>query len=62
MTREELVQVVRRASAMQGERLTLGCAEAFEVAAAHGVELLDVADVCNAHGIKLVRCQLGCFG
>ena len=44
-----------------GGRLTLSCADAFALAEDLGAELLDVARVCNKHGIKIAKCQLGCF-
>lgn len=42
---------------------TLTCAEAFGLADEHGVDLLDIARVCNANGkqVRLTKCQLGCF-
>ena len=41
--------------------LTLSCSEAFAVADEVGCDLPDVMRVCERIGIKIVRCQLGCF-
>ncbi len=40
----------------------LPCAEALAVAARLGVEPRVVGEAANALGIKIVECQLGCFG
>ncbi len=60
-SQEELVEIVKKASETRDDRLFLACAEAFKIAEQHGVELLDVARVCNKNKIKIVACQLGCF-
>ena len=42
---------------------TMTCADAFALAEKHGVDLLDIARICNANGkqVRLTKCQLGCF-
>ena len=40
----------------------LPCAEALAVAERLGVEPRVVGEAANALGIKIVDCQLGCFG
>ena len=39
----------------------LACPDAFRLAAEHGLELLDIARVCNKENIRFCKCQLGCF-
>ena len=59
--RDAVTKAVLKAAVERDGRQTLACAEAFKVAAAMGVELTDVARICNHYGIKIVACQLGCF-
>lgn len=59
---QELVSAVgNRATESEGKR-KLTCAEAFEIAQEFGVEVIEVGRVCNRQGIKIRKCQLGCFG
>jgi len=55
---ERVADAARQAAA---ER-RLSCAEALAIAERLGVEPLVVGEVANALGIKIVDCQLGCFG
>jgi len=55
---ERVAEAVRQAAA--GRRLP--CAAALAVAARLGVEPRVVGETANALGIKIVDCQLGCFG
>ncbi len=59
---EQLVRVVVEACDEQNGRKTLSCARALGLAKKHGVKPAEIGDVCNANGIKIVDCQLGCFG
>lgn len=61
MDGEKLERLVLAAATEVDGRPTLSCAEAFALADAHGVELLEIARICNEKKIKFVRCQLGCF-
>jgi hypothetical protein len=60
-TSEELKQLVLDASVEEKDRRILPCPIAFKLAEEHGVELLDIARICNNNKIKIVKCQLGCF-
>ncbi|MBM3318038.1 MAG: hypothetical protein FJY75_09325 [Candidatus Eisenbacteria bacterium] len=40
----------------------LPCRAALALAAELGVSPARIGKVCNAHGIRIVDCQLGCFG
>lgn len=61
MTTKDLVDIVSAACVMRNDKKVLPCEAAFELARQHGVELLDIARICNRKGIKVVQCQLGCF-
>ncbi len=39
----------------------LPCKRAFQLAEELKVSLKDIGDICNAEGIKIIHCQLGCF-
>lgn len=56
-----LALIQPRLGTRQDGKPSLDCAVAFELADAHGLELFDIARVCNQQGIKIARCQLGCF-
>ena len=61
MDSEALKAIVFKATFEEDGRRKLTCPDAFKLAAEHGVELLDIARVCNANDIRLCKCQLGCF-
>jgi hypothetical protein len=61
MDYEELKRLVFEAAYEEDGRTKLTCAQAFGLAEAHGVQLLDISRVCNREGIRFARCQLGCF-
>ena len=42
-------------------KLKLTCSTAFKIAEEQGVKLLDITKICNRDGIKISKCQLGCF-
>jgi len=56
-----LERILERAGAREDGTRTLDCAQAFALAEAHDLELMDIARVCNQEKIKIARCQLGCF-
>jgi hypothetical protein len=43
----------------EGETIT--CAECFEIADRTGVSRRVVGEAANRLGVRIVRCQLGCF-
>lgn len=58
----ELTQAVEDAvKVMRGGERRLTCAQALELAERFGVEPARVGKLCDAAGIKLRHCQLGCF-
>ncbi len=61
MEKDRLLEIVLAATTERDGRKVLACAEAFSLAAEHGVDLMDIARICNTHSIKFVHCQLGCF-
>ncbi|MBM4355851.1 MAG: hypothetical protein FJ109_19020 [Deltaproteobacteria bacterium] len=61
MDGERLLQIVLAATSERDGRRILPCETAFRLADEHGVDLKDIARVCNANDIKFVQCQLGCF-
>ncbi|MFP4056879.1 MAG: hypothetical protein ACLF0G_08415 [Candidatus Brocadiia bacterium] len=55
---EKLAQAVRR-RAREGR---LACAAAFAIAEELGLRRIEVGRAADALGVKIVDCQLGCFG
>ena len=44
-----------------GIEKSITCPEAFSIAAKFKISKKDIAEYCNANGIKIRGCQLGCF-
>jgi hypothetical protein len=55
---EALAREIRRRAADRH----LPCAVAFQIAEALDVPIGEVGDAANELGVKIVDCQLGCFG
>ncbi len=54
---EQLEEIIRQA--VEDDRLP--CTRAFQVAEELQVPVRVVGDACNRLGIRINRCQLGCF-
>jgi len=57
--KEQLVDAVLRSS--DGDRKTLSCTEAFDLARKYDVRLAEIGRICNDNKVKICKCQLGCF-
>jgi hypothetical protein len=44
-----------------GIEKSITCTEAFSIAAKFRIPKIEISEYCNAHGIKIRGCQLGCF-
>ena len=55
---EDKIRAAFDAEAVEKE---IYCAKAFEIADRYKVKKIEIAEYCNAHGIKIRGCQLGCF-
>jgi len=60
-TERQMAAAVLAASAEERGKTRLACADAFRIAAEFGVEPMAVARVCARKGIRIAKCQLGCF-
>jgi hypothetical protein len=61
MDKEELKKAVLEATFEEDGRTKLTCSEAFRLAEKLDVKLLDITRACNSQGIRICKCQLGCF-
>jgi hypothetical protein len=61
MKADELANIVTAAAIEIGGKKKLACSTAFELAEKHSVPLREIGESCNRNGIKIIRCQLGCF-
>jgi hypothetical protein len=52
---------IKKAFADVGIDKTITCPQAFAIAGEHKIPKMDLVAYCNAHGIKIRGCQLGCF-
>ncbi|MBN1655573.1 MAG: hypothetical protein JXA30_17530 [Deltaproteobacteria bacterium] len=61
-TKEGLVQLVLENCQEEGGKKRMSCEAAFELAKQHQIEIAAIGKVCDELKIKIVKCQLGCFG
>jgi hypothetical protein len=61
MTKKQIKAIVEAATFEKDGRIRLTCAEAFKIAKKHGISMKRIGQVCDKSGIRLCRCQLGCF-
>jgi len=60
MTEDVLNRIKDAATEIDGQG-KLPCKRAFQLAEELNLSLKDIGDICNAEGIKIIHCQLGCF-
>ena len=58
---ERLKGAVLAAAREERGHMRLRCAEAFRIAEEFGVKPGVVGGLCSREGIRISRCQLGCF-
>ncbi len=58
---QALVDAIMDKATGDDDSRKLRCADALELAAAHGVAPTAITRVCNKLKIKIRSCQLGCF-
>ncbi len=59
--KQEIIDAILEAITDRDGRKTLSCPQAFQIAERFDVSVRKIGDYCNAEGIKIVHCQLGCF-
>jgi hypothetical protein len=52
---------IEQAFKAEGIEKSITCPQAFSIAGKYTIHKKDIADYCNASGIKIRGCQLGCF-
>jgi len=57
----ELRNKIKKAATDIDGQGKLPCKRAFQLAEELNLSLKDIGDICNAEGIKIIHCQLGCF-
>ena len=61
MTDDIVAAVKEKAVQREDGRLVLSCAEAFALADRLGVSIGRIGAACDEKGVKIAKCQLGCF-
>ena len=61
MTKDSGQEKIKKAAVPVDGKLKLPCRRAFQLAEETGLSLKEIGDICNAEGIKIINCQLGCF-
>ena len=52
---------IEQAFKAEGITRSITCPQAFAIAGKFQIHKSEIAEYCNAHGIKIRGCQLGCF-
>lgn len=60
-TQKTLLDDVKQACRTMNGKPRLPCAAAFRLAKRHGVSVGRIGRLCDRAGIRIRRCQLGCF-
>jgi hypothetical protein len=58
---DKLLKAVVAATEDRDDKKFLSCAGALGLAEEYGVDAIEIGRICNENGIKLHKCQLGCF-
>lgn len=61
MDETELQARIHEAVYEEEEKRKLACSSAFRLADKHNVSFAEIGRICEENGIKISRCQLGCF-
>ena len=61
MNTEDLKKIIMDSCDKIDGKIKLSCAKAFELSDKHNIGLPEIAGVCNRNGIRIHKCQLGCF-
>lgn len=62
MNDEELTTIILKNTVQGNGRLELSCERGHQLAAELGVTVARIGEICMQQRIKIVHCQLGCFG
>lgn len=52
---------IEQAFKAEGIEKNITCPQAFSIAERFRISKKEISEYCNAHGIKIRGCQLGCF-
>ena len=61
MAAGNITRLIETLKTQAGDETRLACAEAFKIARDLDVPLADLGRTCDELGIKMMKCQLGCF-
>jgi len=61
MAAGNIPRLIETLKTQAGDEKRLACAEAFKIARDLDVPLADLGRTCDELGIKMIKCQLGCF-
>jgi alanyl-tRNA synthetase len=61
MNADEYGKIIEESTIGMDGRKMLPCSKAFDLSEKFGIPLKDIGEYCTESGIKISRCQLGCF-
>ena len=61
MKKEKLLEILISESENLDGKKILFCEKAHEISKVNNVSLSEIGTLCNEKGIRIKKCQLGCF-
>ena len=61
MEPDEKKQLVLDSAVDVAGRMKLTCEVALQLSRENDISLKEIGEICNAEGVKITSCQLGCF-
>ena len=61
MKKEKLLEIIISESEIQADKKILFCEKAHQISKVNNVALSEIGTLCNEKGVRIKKCQLGCF-
>jgi len=61
MEKNKLLEILNSELENQNGMKKLSCEKAYEISKVNSVSLSEIGALCNEEGIRIKKCQLGCF-
>lgn len=61
MLMSDKIELILNATEDRDGKKILTCSRAVKLSSEHDISLKEIGELCDAHGIKIRECRLGCF-
>jgi len=61
MKKEKLLEILNSKLEIQNGVKKISCEKAHHISKMKNVALSEIGALCNEEGIRIIKCQLGCF-